>query len=68
MKFPVLFPVSREFRRAVWDEGFGAEIFLSISLSSIWVPAQGRQIVARSGIQTIVSIDLVLLLMIEIAL
>jgi hypothetical protein len=51
MKFPVLFPVSREFRRAVWGEGFGAEIFLSISLSSIWVRVQGRQIVARSGIR-----------------
>jgi len=36
MKFPVLFPVSREFTRAVWDEGFGAEIFVSISLSSMW--------------------------------
>jgi hypothetical protein len=35
MKFPVLFPVSREFRTAVWDDGFWAEIFRSISLSSI---------------------------------
>jgi hypothetical protein len=34
MQFPVLFPVSREFKTALGDERFGAEIFLSISLSA----------------------------------
>ena len=51
IKFPVLFPVSREFRTAVWDERFGAEIFLSISLSSKLDLYGGRQFIGGVEIE-----------------
>jgi hypothetical protein len=49
MKIPVLFPVSSEFRTAVWDERFGAEILLSISLSSKLDLYAGSAVRCRSG-------------------